>query len=169
DAGFLYVEECVRACRDDARHHGAELRACEPALAWEATEQGVTVRTGQGTYAADRLVLTAGPWAGRLLGEVGAPLTVMRQVTLWFGTRDDCLFRRDVFPIYLADLPEGVFYGLPVIDPRGHKAARHYGAPELPGPEGIDRTVTAADEEPVRRFLRTHLPAAEGPLNAGSV
>ena len=63
------------------------MRAREPALAWEATGSGVTVRTGQGTYAADRLVLTAGPWAGRLLGECGAPLTVMRQVALWFGTR----------------------------------------------------------------------------------
>lgn len=169
DAGFLHVEECVRACQDDARRHGADLRAREPALTWEATDKGVAVRTARGEYAADRLVLAAGPWAGRLLGECGAPLTVMRQASLWFGTRDDRLFRRDLFPIYLADLPQGVFYGLPVIDARGHKAARHYGAPELSGPDGIDRTMTDADEGPVRQFLRAHLPAADGPLRDGSV
>ena len=38
----------------------------------------------------------------------------MRQVVQWFGTRDDALFRRDVFPLYIADTPQGHFYGFPV-------------------------------------------------------
>jgi sarcosine oxidase len=77
------------------------------------------------------------------------------------------LFRRDRFPIYLLDTPDGAFYGVPAIDPRGHKAARHYGAPELPGPEGVDWTVRDADEGPVRAFFRKYLPAADGPRTFG--
>src|SRR5947208_2797487 len=62
DAGFLYVDRCVRACAADAVAHGATLRAGEAALGWEAGPGGVTVRTAGETYTADRLVITAGGW-----------------------------------------------------------------------------------------------------------
>src|SRR5260370_1143313 len=78
---------------------------------------GVVVETPAGRYAAAKLVVTAGPWAGRLLASLGAPLTVMRQVVCWFGTRDDALFRRDVFPIFIAETAGGEFYGVPAVDP----------------------------------------------------
>src|SRR2546421_231452 len=45
DAGFLYVERCVKACAADAVAHGATLRWAEPAREWSATAAGVTVRT----------------------------------------------------------------------------------------------------------------------------
>ena len=169
EAGFLYVEDCVRAHVEEARRLGAEIHAEEPVLGWEASGRGVAVRTVAATYAADRLIITAGPWAGQLLARHGAWLTVMRQVLLWFGTEDDSLFRRDRFPIYLAETPAGHFYGFPVIDPFGAKAARHYGAPELHAPDQVDRAVTAADEGPVRAFLAEHLPAVNGPRRRGQV
>src|SRR5689334_12273214 len=50
DAGFLYVEECVRAHADEARRLGADLRADEAAVSWEATASGVLVRTDKGAY-----------------------------------------------------------------------------------------------------------------------
>src|SRR5579885_3348122 len=53
DAGFLYVEECVRAHADEAQRLGADLRSDEAALSWEATAGGVVVRTAKGVYAAD--------------------------------------------------------------------------------------------------------------------
>ena len=36
-------------------------------------------------------------------------------------------------------------------------------------PSEIERTVSAEDEETVRRFLRAHLPAADGPVRKASV
>ena len=165
DAGFLYVEDCVLAHLDAARALGATIQPEEPVTAWEARGDGVTVTTTKGSYHAARLVLTAGPWAGRLLGDCGRPLRVMRQTILWFGTDDAAAFRRDRFPIFLAEVPGGPFYGLPAIDGRGLKVARHYGAPELDGPEHVERAVRAADERPVRDFLSAHIPAAAGPLH----
>ena len=43
------------------------------------------VRTERGTYHAARLIVTAGAWATRLLADLGVPLTVMRQVLLWYS------------------------------------------------------------------------------------
>ncbi len=168
-AGFLYVEDCVRAHIDAAVALGAEVHAEEPVLEWRPDGSGVEVRTAKGAYRAARLVVTAGAWATRLLADIGVPLTVMRQVLLWFAPTEPELFRRDRFPIYLADTTEGPFYGVPAIDPRGHKAAGHYGAPELPGPEGIDWAVRESDEVPIRAFFRKHLPAADGPRTFGQV
>jgi sarcosine oxidase len=168
-AGFLYVDECVRAHVRDAVAHGATVRDEEPVVSWEAAAGGVTVRTAKGSYAAARLVLTAGPWAPRLLARGGAPLTVMRQVPMWFGTADNRLFRRDAFPVFIAEVPEGHFYGLPVLDTNGLKVAQHYGAPELTDPAAVERAVSDADEAPVRAFLRKHIPAANGPRRRASV
>ncbi len=164
DAGFLYVEECVRAHLDAARALGAEIHSEEPVLSWSAEGDAVTVTTAKDTYRAARLILTAGPWASQFLAEHGAQLRVMRQTILWFEPKDPAQFRRDAFPIFLADLPGGAFYGLPAIDARGVKIARHYGAPELQSPAEIDRTVLVSDELPVRAFLEQHIPGAAGPL-----
>jgi sarcosine oxidase len=169
DAGILAVEECVRAHTDSAVSLGADIHAEEPVIGWQPAGAGVEVRTARGTYQAERLVITAGAWATTLLADIGVPLTVMRQTLLWFAPADPASFRRDQLPIYLADVPGGPFYGVPMIDPRGHKAARHYGAAELPGPDGVDWTIHEDDELPLRDFFRRHLPAANGPRTFGQV
>jgi sarcosine oxidase len=168
DAGFLYVEECVRAHAAEAQRLGAELRADEPAVSWEATADGVAVRTTKGHYTADRLVIAAGAWAGQVLAGLGLPLVVLRKVLLWFGAPDPAALRRDVFPIYMAETPEGFYYGFPVIDGLGHKVARHDGG-AVADPATLDRSVTDADAMDCRAFLAAHLPAASGPLGQGKV
>jgi sarcosine oxidase len=169
-AGFLYVEECVLAHVREARKLGAVVRAGEPVLSWQAGKGGVSVRTQSGHYSAARLVITAGPWAGRLLEAWGSRLTVMRQVMLWCGTRDDRQFRRSLFPLFVAETPDGIFYGFPVLDAaEGMKTAQHYGAPELRGPEEVDRTIRPGEEEKVRRFHRDHLPGVDGPVRRAAV
>lgn len=163
-AGFLYVERCVRTHIEAARFYGADVRAEEPVIDWRADNNEVSVTTAKGTYRAAKLVLCAGPWAGQLLARHGASLRVMRQTMLWFGTEDDQRFQRNAFPIFIAEVPEGHFYGLPAIDNAGLKIARHYGAPELLSPDEIDREARADDEVPVRAFLKAHLPAVTGPV-----
>lgn len=168
-AGFLYVEECVQAHIREARRHGATIRDNEAATAWEATSSGVDVRTDRGCYSAAKLVLTAGPWAPQLLARWGASLTVMRQVPMWFGTSSESQFRRDVFPIFIAETPDSHFYGLPMLDPNGVKVAQHYGAPDLRDPAEVLREATADDESPLRDFLGCHLPGVDGPRRRASV
>lgn len=168
-AGFLDVERCVRTMIRVARRLGAVILSEVPVRGWSAGKDGIRVQTHLAEFAADRLVLAAGPWSRSLLQELSIPLTVMRQTLLWFGTRDDRLFRRDRFPIYLADVDGGAFYGLPVINAFGHKVARHYGAPERNNPAEIDRQIQPADVEAVRTFLSRHVPDALGPFRFGQV
>lgn len=168
-AGFLYVEDCVQAHACEAVRLGATIQDNEPVVSWQANEREVTVETHAGRYTGARLILTAGPWAGELLARRGAFLRVMRQVVQWFGARDDRRFRRDVFPLYIADTPLGHFYGFPMLNANGAKVAQHYGAPELSTPSEIDRTVRPADEETTRAFLREYLPMLDGPCHRSSV
>jgi sarcosine oxidase len=168
-AGVLRVDDCVRAMAAEARRLGADLQEGQHIIGWHPEGDRVVVETRKGRFDAARLVITAGPWAGRLLGEVAGPLPVMRQVPMWFRGGDPGLFRRDRFPVFISDKAGGYFYGLPALDERGVKVARHYGAAELASPDDIDRTVTDADEAPVRAFLRQHLPAADGPRSDASV
>ena len=59
-AGFLYSERAVRGMVDRARQHGADLRGEQRVLDWEATDLGVTVRTVDEVFQADRLIIAAG-------------------------------------------------------------------------------------------------------------
>lgn len=163
DAGILFVEECVRAQLSAAARHGVTLHSDEPVISWHA-DDGVTVTTDKATYRADSLAIAAGPWAGGLLADLGAPLRVMRQVQLWFGSSQPGSVSLGNLPVFLADVPGGPFYGLPAIDGRGVKVARHYGERELLRPDQVDRATAANDETPVREFLNLHLPAVDGPL-----
>ena len=133
-AGFLFVEECVKAYVREAERLGAVVMTGQAVKAWIRTGDEVHVITDRERYVASRLVLTAGPWVKNLLSGHIPALTVMRQVPMWFGTSDDRAFARDVFPIFIAETPDGAFYGLPAIDANGVKIVRHYGAPELAGP-----------------------------------
>lgn len=169
DAGFLYVEDCARAHIDAAVSLGAEIHAEEPVREWKVAGDGVVVTTERGSYRAAKLVVTAGAWATRLLADIGVPLAVMRQTLLWFDVGSRAAeFRRDRFPIFIADVPGGPFYGLPAIDPFGLKVARHYGAPELPSPDGINWDVTDADVAAMRPLLDQYIPGL-GPLTKGQV
>ncbi|MFO0875926.1 MAG: N-methyl-L-tryptophan oxidase [Gemmataceae bacterium] len=168
-AGILAVERCVEAMTAEATRLGATLREEEPVQSWVCDGNGVLVRTTRGEYRAGRLVLTSGPWAAPLLSETGHSLRVMRQVALWHSTSRPDLFRRDRFPVYIAETADGYFYGFPMLDPRGVKAARHYGAPEQTHPDEVSREVTAQDAQVVQGFLRDYLPGVDGPCQSGSV
>ena len=161
-AGLLFVEECVRAHLEAARELSAVIQSEERVIGWTSTGDSVVVTTDLGEYHAARLVITAGPWLAGLIPEIGYPFTLMRQVQLWFNPTNPESFRRDRFPAFITDTPHGSFYGLPMLDQRGVKVARHYGADELGDPGEVDANVSPEDETTVREFLERHLPEADG-------
>lgn len=164
DAGFLAVEECVRTYLAEAVRLGVVVRSDEPALDWESHALGVRVRTEKGTYEAAKLVIAAGAWAGRVLADVDLPLTVLRKWLVWFGTSKPERFRRDHFPIYMVESPGGFYYGFPVVDPAGHKVARHDGGEELNDPLTLHDGNSSQEATACQTFLRSHLPEVDGPL-----
>jgi sarcosine oxidase len=170
NAGWLQVEDCVRAQLEQARLHGAELHEQERVITWTSRGASIEVRSERDVYHAANLIITAGPWAGEVLRDLGLPLKVMRQLQLWFTPPPSEPFRAPAFPIFIVDTPDGAYYGIPADAGPGVKLAQHYGAPELDRPEQIDRTITDSDVEPIRMFQQRHLPALAGaPLTAAAV
>ena len=161
-AGFLRPEECVDAHLDLAARLGADLHYDEPVRSWEATESGVRIWTDDGTYEADRLVVTAGPWAGQILAQLNLPLAVERVVNVHFEPHKPELYRPEVCPVYTLTLPEASYYGVPVLPGQGVKIGSHSGTPTTP--DNVKREVEPSEVEDYRRVLEKYLPSAAGAI-----
>lgn len=122
-AGFVRPEDCIRVQLAQAGTLGADVRLNEPVTAIEQTHVSVEVTTKKARYAAERLVVAAGPWLPQLLPELAAHFQVYRQVLFWFDVEQSFeAFAPEKFPIFIWELPdkEGGIYGFPAIDgPKG--------------------------------------------------
>jgi sarcosine oxidase len=163
-AGFVKPEETVRAHLDRAASLGAELRFEEPVLSWEAVPSGVRVETPEGSYQAERLVISPGAWAPQLLAGLGLPLEVTRQVMYWFEPkRLPELFSPDRFPIFMWEPEDGsVFYGIPDGLDGGVKAAFHHVGGTACTPETLNKEVRDTEVSRIRERLATHVPDLAG-------
>jgi len=157
-AGYLLVEDCVRAHLDAARAASAEFLGETEVEAWSAGGNEIRVKTTRGEFTADRLVITAGAWAGRLLSEMKVQLTVRRKSLFWFETSAAQYDVASGFPVFLYELPQGVFYGFPKLDARGVKVAEHSGGRIVDDPLAVDRSTDVEEQERLIQFLSAHLP-----------
>ncbi len=158
-AGYLRVEECVRALADEAVSRGAELHTGETVVAWRADGDNVTVETDRAVYAAARLVIAAGPWAAELLAELGLTLDVRRKPLYWYATSSSDYLVENGCPAFLFESPHGVFYGFPQIDSAGVKIGEHSGGRTVADPLLVDREIDPADQQRVEEFATACLPS----------
>ncbi len=168
-AGYLRVEQCVLAHLSAAKKHGAEFRFGVTAHNWRQESSHVCVSTDQGDYRADKLVITAGPWAPQMLADLRVPLVVRRKHLYWFPTSDRSYHEASGCPTYLYELPHGVFYGFPQIDKQGVKVAEHSGGAEVTDPTNDPRPLDAVDLSRVESFLSAYLPGIGRPLQSRGV
>ena len=157
-AGYLLVEECVRAHLQVATSAGAELRTGRTVHQWTSTEDQVTVHTDDGVLTGRKLVVAAGAWSADLLAELQISLSVRRKSLFWFRTQTKEYATQSGLPVYLFELPTGIFYGFPELDPRGVKVGEHSGGQRVVDPWAIDRSQLADDERKLRTFLEAHMP-----------
>lgn len=167
-AGYLRVENCVLAHLAAAQRHGAELKMGVAVTSWRPDGSGIRVITDQGEFLAARLVVTAGPWAPQLLADLGICMEVRRKHLYWLGTSDPAL-DQSCFPTFLYELPQGVFYGFPAIDPLGVKVAEHSGGEVVDDPLSDPRQLDERDLGRVKEFLSQCMPAVAGPVHRHDV
>lgn len=158
NAGYLLAEDCVRAHWAGARAAGAELREDEPVRSWEVRDGRVAVRTERGEHVADRLVITAGAWAGQILRELQLPLTVVRKVAGWFPAPAELTTPGSRMPTFYVEQGDRAFYGFPSLDGRTVKSAEHSGAVPVADPSTVSRAVSPGDLLPLQTFLGDVLP-----------
>jgi sarcosine oxidase len=159
-AGYLFVEECVRAHAAAATRAGAELRSGVTVHGWRVAEDGVVVETDAGAFTAARLVLCPGPWAAGLLHLPHVPLTVLRKSLFWYAPSRADLPRHvaPALPCFACDTPAGFCYGFPALDDRGVKVAVHSGGATVADPLIVDRSIDTGERHAIETFLDGHLP-----------
>jgi sarcosine oxidase len=162
DGGFVLPERSIVQHVAAARALDAEIHENEPVLAWQAVGDGVEVRTARGVYRADRLVITAGPWAAKCLPALARLAIPERQVLIWTQPLRPEQFTTETFPIFNMEVEEGRFYGFPVFGVPGFKLGKYHHLREQTDPDKVDREIHPADEEVLRAGIRRYFPGADG-------
>lgn len=162
DGGFLVPERCIVHHVWQAQAAGAEVRAREPVLDWQAKRESVTVRTTRATYAADRLVFTAGAWSQSLLPALGENAVPERQVMGWFQPAQPELFAVERFPVFNCLVPEGHYYGFPIHGIPGFKIGKYHHLQQQTTAESVDRECHLEDEEALRACTQRYLTGGMG-------
>jgi glycine/D-amino acid oxidase-like deaminating enzyme len=93
-----------------------------------------------------------------LLGELSLQLNVLRKSLFWFETSSLAYAAAAGFPVFLFELPHGVFYGFPKLDARGVKVAEHTGGQVVGDPATVDRAIDPDERRRLADFLTAHLP-----------
>jgi sarcosine oxidase len=172
NAGFIYPETSVLAHLERAQQLGARLQFEEEVLGWEAKGDGVEVWTARGRYQAQRLIITAGPWAGQALTDLRLPLQVERQVMYWFAPTGGIEpFLPAHFPVFILETTDGLQpYGFPAVDgPEGGVKVAFYRAPHSSSctPATIDRQIRPEEIEFIREKIIPLIPALNGKFLKG--
>ncbi|MBM3442312.1 MAG: N-methyl-L-tryptophan oxidase [Bacteroidetes bacterium] len=172
-AGFLTPERCILLQAERAIDLGACIRSRECVRSWSPMREGVEVVTDKARYHAARLVITAGPWAGRQVPALSRRLRVTRQILAWVAPDRETGMGLSEFPCWtLGDAAwPGIFYGFPMLEsqrfggPRGLKLAHHAPATEV-DPDHVQRQTDPADEAPIRYFLDQYMPGLRYQIEA---
>jgi sarcosine oxidase len=169
-AGILLPEACIDAHLKLAAAAGAQLHHDEPVLEWSAGDHGLRVNTAIGTYAADRLVVTVGAWAGQLLSDINLPIQAERIPLYWFKpTVNAPQFDMGAMPVWIWQVPgDGDYFGTPHLAWPGVKVGKHH-SHVFVDPDAVDRAVHPTDEQPLRTFLGNHLPDLNGAVTDARV
>ena len=163
DGGYLLSERCITAHVNAAQQLGATVHTNERVLGWDARGDQLSVRTDRATYTTRRLVVTAGPWAGKVVRPLQPLLTVERQVVMWLMPRRSELFLPERFPVFYLHGDHGSFYGFPLFPDLGFKIGLYHHLHQVVNPDGVDRACHAEDERVLREGVQRYFPDADGP------
>lgn len=162
--GVLLAEEAVLAHQEVAIMAGAQALFGTKVLRWADLPGGcVSVLTTSGEFTADRLVLTAGPWFGKLVPETDPFLAPERVVYHRFKpVGSEAALSPESLPAYIVKRPDtGNFYGFPSLPGIGVKIGLGYDGRSA-DPDKIDRNVYPDEAEEARRQLADWMPEAAG-------
>lgn len=161
NAGYILCEQGVLTHLAQAELHGAQIRSGEEATRLTPDGDGWRVETSKGAYHAPRVIITTGPWAAELLGDLGLPLEVLRRVNAYFRpSRPDWWTEEAGAPNFLLDVPEGGFYGMPATGAVGLKIG--VGLGPVTTARTIDREIAPGEITFFRDALDRYLPGASG-------
>ena len=170
EAGLLYPDKAIEVMIALSIQAGATIRQQCPVLSWEADELGVKVFTEHETFTADKLIISAGPWAGSMIAGAQQHLQITQQTLAWYTPPADVPQNVQQFPCWLIaeEGVAGAYYGFPAIPnhgPNGWKVAHHH-AGKPTHPDEINRTINEKELATLGKFMQQYLGVAEDALIA---
>ncbi len=166
EAGILRVEACVLAHLQAAEALGAKIITGAECLGYGPDGSGVWVQTTQGRYQAGALALAAGAWSGQLLARQNLPLVLVKKTQFWYPSTPN--YWAPQAPVFLYELPEGIFYGIPALSGQGVKVAQHSDGQTIAQPVPPDAPVPPEEISAVDTFARKYLPYLPRPAQSSA-
>lgn len=156
-AGVVRPEASITAAVGVARSLGAQVLTNTAVTGITETSDGVQVRTADRIIRARSVVVAAGPWASKLLGEPS--LVPIRILMTWFKARQGVLDTTQM-PVFIRHFDDDhTFWGHGQIDGLNIKV----GAPDDPtnftvtDPDTVDREVSDTDISVARQVVSKYL------------
>ena len=170
EAGFITPERSIRLFTSEAKKNGATIHANEKvidpiAIGWKKEGDSITVQTDKNVYRCNKLIITAGAWAGKMIPGFSDKIKVTRQFVAWIKPKNEIQFALNNFPCWMIadDEKHGCYYGFPLLDtkkfgePAGLKLAHHLPA-EVTDPDNVNRQTTEEDINDLNYCLDKYLP-----------
>ena len=165
EAGFLPPERSIRLYASQAKKNGATINTNEKVIGWKKDGTNIVVKTDKNSYQCNKLIITTGAWAGKMIPAFSDKIKVTRQFVAWIKTKDDIQFALNNFPCWMVsdDEKHGCYYGFPLLDtkkfgePAGLKLAHHF-PKEVTDPDKVDRQTTENDIQNLKYCLDKYLP-----------
>ena len=169
-AGFLRPEVCVETQVTLATQLGAKVVTYETVVDCKPKQDGtVEVTTSANKYSTAKVIVTAGPWMQKLLGESYAQyFKIYRQVMYWFALATQAeQYAPERFPVFIwiaGNRPRDMMYGFPAVNgPQGgiKIAAEQYDA--TVDPDAVPRAVSDAEISAMyAEYIAPHFPDVSG-------
>lgn len=167
NAGFLTPERAILLFVQQAIAKGADIRTRERVKGWKQEGGKIKVESSSGTFTCDKLIITAGGWASKVIPNFKPALKVTKQMLAWVAPKNWEMFSLGKFPCWILEDPElGSYYGFPILPPDkfggpiGLKLAHHFPG-EVSDPDKVNRNVTAGTEDDIRNMLKKYMPEAD--------
>lgn len=164
DAGFVTPERCILLFTEQAVQQRAVIRTKEKVSEWKRENGLIRVKTDKGIFTAKKLVISAGPWAGKMIPGYAAKLKVTRQIIAWVKPNKWEDFTLGNFPCWDIEDGDYSYYGFPILPvgkfggPLGLKLAMHYPLGEISDPDTINRIPNKQDEKFLTNALNKFFP-----------
>ncbi|HMK18429.1 MAG TPA: N-methyl-L-tryptophan oxidase [Chitinophagaceae bacterium] len=164
EAGFITPEKAISLYALQAKQNGATININEKVITWKKDGANIIVTTDKSSYQCNKLIITAGAWAGKMIPGLAEIIKVTRQFVAWIKTKNDDQFELKKFPCWMIgdDLKQGCYYGFPLLDtekfgePAGLKLAHHFPFQKT-DPDNVNRQTTQDDIENLKYCLNKYL------------
>ena len=158
-AGVLSAQTAHQALLSCTQANGAIIAEKTPVLAIEPSLSQLTVVTDQSRLLFDRVIVTPGAYAPKLLPDIGTMVQPVRKTLFWADTEDPThTIQSGFLPFCIETEDQQFFYSIPSVDKDGLKYGQHHDGAVVDDPLDSPEEAITTDREEIENFLKTYTP-----------